>query len=51
MRENFVEGVWLGRGEGKEMVGPRCFQLGLTKKFSPQNEEKTEGRKYPYALG
>ena len=27
------------------MVRPRCFLPGPTKKFSPQNGEKTKGRK------
>ena len=40
-RVSFLECVWLeGRG-GKMMVGPGYFLPGPTKKFSPQNEEKT----------
>ena len=38
-RENFLKGVWLGSGEGKEMVRPVCFFPRPTKKFSLQNEE------------
>ena len=44
-KENFLEGVWLGEGEGKMIVAPGCFLPGLAKKFSPQNGEKTwEGK-------
>ena len=34
---------WLEGREGKNVVGLRCFLLGLTKMFSLQNEKKTEG--------
>ena len=34
-RENFLEGVWLGGGEERKKVGPRCFLLVPTRKFSP----------------
>ena len=42
-RKNFLNGVWLGRVEGKEMVGPKCFFLEHTKKFSPRNGGKIGG--------
>ena len=42
-RENFLEGVWLGGGEERKKVGPRCFLPVSTIKFSPQNGEKTVG--------
>jgi len=37
-------GVWLGEKVEKNMVGFRCFLPRPTKKFSPQNGEKTKGR-------
>ena len=43
--KTFLECVWLGGEKGKEMMGLGCFLLGLTKKFSLQNREKTEERK------
>ena len=46
----FLEGVWLGGGEGKEMVFG-SFLPGSYKNFSPQNGEKTEGRKCASAHG
>ena len=43
-RENFLEGVWLGGGEGKKMWwGLGVFLVELTKMFSPQIGEKTKG--------
>ena len=39
-------GCLVGREE-KKMVGPRCFLLGLTRKFSPQNREKTRQKNGP----
>ena len=36
MRENFLDDVWLGGGEGKKMVGLECFLPGPTKKFCPK---------------
>ena len=38
--ENFLEVVWL-EGGGENDGGPECFLIGPTKKFSPQNGEKT----------
>ena len=42
-RKIFLEGVWLGGGEERKKVGPRCFLPVSTIKFSPQNGEKTVG--------
>ena len=39
-KKNFFECVWLSGNEGKQMVGPRYFLPGPTKKFSPQNGNK-----------
>ena len=44
-RENW-ESVWLGGGVENFVVGPGCFLSRLTKKFSFQNGEKTEGKKW-----
>ena len=47
MRENFLEGVWLEGGEGKEMAWVRPI-----KKFSPHWGEKMKhlvGQKWPCA--
>ena len=38
---NFLESVWFRGGEGKMMGGVWCFFPKLTKKFYPQNGEKT----------
>ena len=46
----FLKSVWLGGGEGKEMVFG-SFLPGSYKNFSPQNGEKTEGRKCASAHG
>ena len=46
-----LKGIWLGGGEGKEMVVSGSFLPGPYKKFSPQNGEKTEGRKCASAHG
>ena len=43
-KENFLEGVWLGEGEGKMIVVPGCFLPGLAKMFSPQNGENLGGK-------
>ena len=42
-RENLLKGVWLGGGEKKKKkkVEFRCFFLGPTGKFSPNNRKKT----------
>ena len=40
-RENFLEGVWLGWREGKMIVRPGFLFPRPTKRFSPQNDEKT----------
>ena len=32
-RKFFLEGVWLGGGEGKEMVGPGAFSRAHQKVF------------------
>ena len=37
-------GCLVEREKGKEMVELGCFLLKSTKKFSPKNGEKTEGR-------
>ena len=42
-RENFLKGIRLKGGEEKNVVGPGCFILRPTKRFSPQTGEKTEG--------
>ena len=36
----------VGKGKGKEMVGLGYFLLGPTRKFSPQNGEKTVGKEF-----
>ena len=42
--ENFLEGVWLGGGEEKNVMGGSgVFLPEPTKMFSPQNGKKTEG--------
>ena len=41
--ENFLENVWLGGGDEKEMVGLRCFLPGPTKSFLPTMERKLGG--------
>ena len=46
----FLKSVWLGGGEGKEMVFG-SFLPWSYKNFSPQNGEKTEGRKCASAHG
>ena len=42
-RERSFNGCLVGKGSGKNVVGPKCFLLKPTKKFSPQNGEKTKG--------
>ena len=36
--------VWLERGEGKNLMGPKCFLPEPVKMFSPQFREKTNGK-------
>ena len=43
-KENFLECVWLDENEGKYIVRSMCFLLSPIKKFSLQNQEKTEER-------
>ena len=43
-RENLLEGVWLGEGEGKNVVGLGCFLSGPTKMFSLLGEKNKENR-------
>ena len=45
-RKTFLESIWLGEKEGKQIVEPDCFLPGPTKKFSLQNGEKTEERNW-----
>ena len=42
----FFVGVWLEGGEGKKLMGPKCFLPGPTKMFSLQNREKTEWEEF-----
>ena len=42
-RENILENVWLGGREGKMMMGPGCFLLGLPKSFLPKMWRKLVG--------
>ena len=39
--ENFFGECLVERRRGKKKVGSRCFLLRPTRKFSPQNREKT----------
>ena len=41
--ENFLENVWLGGGDEKEMVGLKCFLPGSTKSFLPTMGRKRGG--------
>ena len=45
-RKTFLVGVWLERGEGKKLLGPRCFLPEPTKMFSLQNREKNEWEEF-----
>ena len=44
--KTFLVDIWLEGGEGKKLVGPRCFLSGPTKMFSLQNGEKTEWEEF-----
>ena len=51
-KENFLEGVWLGEGEGegKMIVAPGCFLPGLAKTFFLPKMEKKLGRQNLWLL-
>ena len=49
-RKTFLVGVWLERGEGKKLLGPRCFLPEPTKMFSLQNREKNEWEEFRVCL-
>ena len=38
-KKTFLVGIWLKGGEGKKLVGFKCFLSGLTKMFSPKLKE------------
>ena len=42
--KTFFVGVWLEGGEGKKLVGPRCFLPGLLKCFLSKIERKLSER-------
>ena len=44
-REIFLEDVWLGGRDGKEMVGPGCFLPNQPKSFLSKMGRKLGGRK------
>ena len=44
-RKFFLEGVWLGGGEGKEMVGPGVFSRAHQKVFFSKWGENQSGKK------
>ena len=49
-RENFLGGIWLRRGEEKEIVRARCFLPGLSKSFLPKIWRKLGGEKIRIGL-